>query len=69
MFSHGLYPEEPNHLVHLPATSHKIERRGMAKTVHGLGLGGYAEEEMVDPAHSILSVDTRLGTIQMNKGD
>jgi hypothetical protein len=45
-------------MIRIPTATHKIERRGMAKKrlTDGVCLGS-AVEEMVDPAHSILSVD------------
>ncbi len=50
-----------NRLIHLPTASHKIERRGMAKKrlTDWVYLGS-AAEPMVDPVHSILSVDAGL---------
>ena len=45
MFFPWLYPEELNHLVHLPTTSHKIERRGMAKNGSQIGVEWVCEKK------------------------
>jgi len=57
-FSSRLCPQELNRAIHLPTTSHKIERRRIAKKrlTDWVYLGS-AAEETVDPVHSILSVD------------
>ena len=56
-------------MIHLPTSSHKIERCVMAKKwLTDWVYQGSAAEATVDPVHSILSIDAGLGMIQMNEG-